>query len=170
MTPTERAAKMIKQNRYLTLGTADDVGPWVAPINYVIGPGAHLHFYSASNARHSVALARKSLCSGAIFDSRAASEDVDGLQFEATCDVVEDPDLEPVHSHYFEVNFADPAVRKWWYRPPGAFGAEGIWRFYRITLSALYVIDFESITKERVDRRVDVALDDMWEIIGRPSE
>jgi len=166
--PPERAARLIRANRYLTLATADDQGPWAAPINYVTGPGDFLHFYSTITARHSLAVSHTPRVAGAIFDTRAASEDVDGLQVAASCTVVDAGQLDEVHSHYFEVNFADPTERKWWYRPPAAFLDGGVWRFYRLTIEEAYVIDFESIEKDRVDRRVTVDLEELWRLVTSP--
>ena len=80
MNTAERAAQLLQSNRFLTLGIADEEGPWVAPINYVIGPGEQLHYYSAIGARHALALESTQRVALAIFDSRAASDDVDGLQ------------------------------------------------------------------------------------------
>ena len=60
-TAVARALKMFGENRFLTLGTVSGNDPWVAPINYVIGPGPHLHFYSAVESRHAADVADRDL-------------------------------------------------------------------------------------------------------------
>jgi len=163
--PEERAASLITDNRYLSLATRDSSGPWVAPINYVVGPDDCLHFYSAVEARHSRALADAADSAVAIFNSQASSEEVDGLQASGRCTAVPPDELETVHSHYFEVNFTSPEERAWWLRPADEFTGDGKWRFYRLSLEEIFVIDFESIENERVDRRVAVDAVEMWRLV-----
>ena len=137
MTPVERAAKMLRENRFATMATIDANGPWAVPINYVLGPGRVLTFYSAIDSRHARAVVVEDRVSGAVFDSRASSEEVDGLQFDGVCTSVVDDTLETVHAHYFDTNFADPTERAWWLRPATDFGTGGRWHFYQIAISGL---------------------------------
>ena len=158
----ERAAKMLVANRYFPLATCSKAGPWCAPINYVIGPGHRLTFYSAPDSRHGVDLAASSTVSGAIYDSTATSSEVDGLQFLGDCRVIDDAELPKVHEHYFEVNFTDPAAREWFYREPQAFSSQGRHRFYEVVFRDVYVINYESMENERLDSRLEVPLAEMW--------
>lgn len=160
--PSNRAANIIATNRFLTLATADADGPWAAPINYVIGPGHNLHFYSAQKSRHSLAIGDATDVAAAIFNSQASSSDVDGLQLQAHCSLLRGDDLADVYEHYFRVNFAAPEEREWWIRPISAFDVGGMWAFYRLEIQNLWVIDFESMERERLDSRVDVDLAAMW--------
>lgn len=155
----ERAVKLVRSNRFLTLATCADGAAWAAPINYVIGPGPFLHFYSVPGARHSLDIAATPRVAGAIFDSRAVGDEVDGMQFVATCSVVEGMGLAEVSEHYFDVNFSDPREREWWYRPPAEFEGDGAWRFYRLALSEIYLIDTELFEQTKIDRRVSVDLE-----------
>jgi uncharacterized protein YhbP (UPF0306 family) len=159
--PAERAAKMVTENRYLTLSTASTNGPWATPINYVVGPDKYLHFYSARKSRHSQDIGESSDVAGAIFNSQAASEDVDGLQFAGRCSVLHGEELATVHEYYFKVNFP-PETRDWWLRPVSAFDEGGTWAFYRLDFQGLWVIDFESIERERLDSRLVVDPAEMW--------
>lgn len=158
----ERAAKIIKTNRYLTIATYDREGVWCSPLNYVVGPGEHLVFYSAHDARHSKAIGKSGKVSGAIFNSAAPSSEVDGLQFAGTCQVLKRESLEAAHEHYFRVNFANEEERQYWYRDVAKFSEGAKHRFYGIELREIYVIDFDSIEAERLDQRVRVHIDDVW--------
>lgn len=160
-TTASRAAKMVKGNRFLTLATASGSGAWAAPVNYIVGPGAYLHYYSARSARHSRDIEATATVAGAIFNSQAASEDVDGMQFEAVCTALQDQDLSNVHEYYFDTNFS-AEERDWWFRPTSAFDKGGTWAFYRIDMRHVWVIDFESIERERLDTRLEVNIDEMW--------
>lgn len=161
--PAERAAGMLTANRFMTLATVDAAGVWSAPINYVIGPGPHLHFYSARAARHSMAISYSSQVAFSVFDTRASSEEVDGLQLSATMSAVSQPDeLAAVHDHYFRVNFPDQETREWWWRPVQAFAEGATWAFYRLSIQEAFVINMDSIESERLDLRVSVDLDEMW--------
>jgi Pyridoxamine 5'-phosphate oxidase len=162
MSPASRAAKMITENRYLTLSTASSDGPWAAPINYALGPGRYLHYYSARKARHSQDVGDSSNVAAAIFNTQATEADVDGLQFTARCSVLHGGELAIVHQYYFDVNLT-PEQRGRWLRPVSAFDEGGTWAFYRLDIQGLWVIDFESIERERLDSRILVDLEEMWE-------
>lgn len=161
-TPSQRAARIVANNRFLTLACADNEGPWAAPINYVIGPGQRLIFYSARESRHSKAIEHDAAIAGAIFDSRASSDDVDGLQFAGRCEIASGATLELAHERYFETNFDSAEDRDWWFRPVEAFSSGGVSAFFQIDLSDVWVIDFESVETNRIDRRLDVNLSDLW--------
>jgi uncharacterized protein YhbP (UPF0306 family) len=162
MSPASRAAKIITENRYLTLSTASSDGPWAAPVNYVVGPGRYLHYYSARKARHSRDVGESSDVAAAIFHAPPAAAEVDGLQFAARCSVLRGDELATVHQYFFDVNLA-PEERDWWLRPVSAFDEGGTWAFYRLDIQGLWVIDFQSIERERLDSRILVELEEMWE-------
>lgn len=151
-----RAVKILKENRYLTLGTSSKDGIWVAPVNYVIGPEGHLHFYSAVEARHSRDIEKNPQVVCAIYNSTAVGEKVDGMQFIGNCSVVSNNELERVSEYYFKVNFPDQNEREWWYRPPSSFEGDAPWRFYKIELAKIYIIDLESVMSTQIDRRLEV--------------
>lgn len=163
--PASRAAKIIRENRYLTLATASAEGPWAAPINYIRGPNRYLHFYSARAARHSREIGESSTIAAAVFNSQATSEDIDGVQLEATCSVLHGAELAVVHEYYFNVSMP-PTARGWWMRPVSAFDDGGTWAFYRLDIQRLWVVDFESIERERLDSRITVDPAQMWERIA----
>ncbi|WP_157968674.1 pyridoxamine 5'-phosphate oxidase family protein [Streptomyces geranii] len=166
---TQRAAKMIRENRFLTLAThkADEV--WAAPINYVVGTDGNLYFYSAAEARHSRHVGDIAVVAGAVFNSMATSEEVDGLQFSATCEPLDGGKLEAISEYYFRVNFPDEVDREWWYRPASAFTPGGTWRFYQLSMTDVFVIDFESVETSRIDKRVQVDIDELRAALRSPQ-
>jgi hypothetical protein len=163
--PEERAASILTENRFLSFATVDAGHPWIAPLNYVIGPGRHLHFYSATGARHSRPLPIGH-AAAAIFDSRATSEEVAGMQFSALCSEVTGDDVDAVHGHYFEVNFSDPEERQRWLRPSDAFKDNGPLRFYHLLPQEIFVTDVDAIEQDHLHRRASVDMDEMWQLVA----
>ena len=160
-TPVERALKMLDENMFLTLATAEDGLPWCAPVAFVVGPGKALHFYSATESAHARHIEKNPSVAMAVWDSRARGEEVDGMQLEAQCVVVEPRALEAVVEHYFSRLFPDEETRAWWYRPASAFAGDGLWRFYRLDIEDVFVIDLENFAETKIDRRVRVDTADL---------
>jgi len=152
----KRAVRILLENRYLTMATCSEGAAWATPLNYVLGPGPYLHFYSTPTARHSRDVEQTPRVACAVFDSTAQGDDVDGMQFIATCTVLAPSEVATVSEFYFENNFQDPEVRDWWYRPPSAFFGDGAWRFYRLEVDEMYLIDLESFEDTKVDGRIRV--------------
>jgi hypothetical protein len=103
-----------------------------------------------------------------VFDSTAEGDDVDGMQFVATCTELTTPDVEKVSEYYFQNNFSDPDVREWWYRPPTAFVGEGVWRFYRLEIYEMYIIDLDSFEETKIDSRVPVDIPSVFAALSHP--
>jgi len=158
-TPEQRALKMVRENRFLTLATAVGDEVWCAPVAYAIGPGSALHFYSAAESIHCRHILGNPQVAVSIYNSAARGEEVDGMQMSAVCAIVAQPELKTVSEHYFNSIFADPDERARWHRPPEAFAEGGIWRFFRIAPAAVYVIDADNFAATKIDRRTDVDLD-----------
>ena len=165
-TPEQRAMKMVLDNKFLTLATAADLDVWCTPVAYVVGPGAALHFYSATEAKHVGHILRNPKTAVSIYNSEARGEDVDGLQMSADCTVVDGPDLEEVSEHYFNRLFPDPDERAWWYRPASAFTGNGTWRFFRVKPTAAFVIDADAFSETKIDRRTRVDLAELLKQIS----
>ncbi len=60
---------LIDRNRYLVLATTDGESPWVAPLEYVVGEGLDLWFFSPLDVRHSKHLERNPSVAVTIFDA-----------------------------------------------------------------------------------------------------
>jgi uncharacterized protein YhbP (UPF0306 family) len=90
-----RAAAVIEENKYLTLGTVDADGlPWVTPVYFT--PEGHETFYWASSpaALHSVNVAARPDVSIAIFDSSVRIGGASAVYFRARAELVPDDELE----------------------------------------------------------------------------
>lgn len=160
----DRAVKILKENRFLTLATCSNDEAWAAPINYVIGSTGQLYYYSARKARHSQDIEKNPRIMCAVYNSTAVANDIDGMQFVGHCTVVSGLELEHVAEYYFRVNFPDPKEREWWYRPHTSFSGEGPWRFYKIDPINMYIIDIESVIQTKIDRRITV---DVKEVLNK---
>jgi uncharacterized protein YhbP (UPF0306 family) len=145
------AAKIVKSNRYLSLGTCSSVGPWVAPLAFTVEADFSFVFYSEISSNHCSNISSNSQVAGAIFDSTAPSDTADGIQFIGVCSAVLEPDLQPVLNRYFLYSFPDEAVRARWMRPVNDFTGASPQRFYRIRLSEIYKPDPSSV---KIDRRI----------------
>jgi uncharacterized protein YhbP (UPF0306 family) len=151
-----RARHIIDGNRYVSLATTDGGNAWIAPLAYAVEPGYALVYYSALASRHQQHISQNPIVAGAIFDSTAASDDVDGLQFTARVSEVIPEELPSVMAHYFSHSFPDPVIRRRWERPITDFMGTQPQRFYRIALLDVFVID---LTETKIDRRVSVDRD-----------
>jgi uncharacterized protein YhbP (UPF0306 family) len=154
----ERARGIILTNRYLTMATTDGHNAWAAPLAYVTENTFGLLYYSALEARHTRSISSNATVACAIYDSTASSDDVDGVQLLGQVRELDKDELEHAVPYYFERSFLDPAVRQRWQRPIEDFFQPAPQRFYRITLTQLFVIDFDS---PKIDRRVEVPLSEL---------
>jgi uncharacterized protein YhbP (UPF0306 family) len=149
----DKAAAIIASNRYLTLATMGQEGPWASPLAFTLEPDFSLVFYSALEAIHCRNIAANSQVGGAIFDLTKPSDNAAGVQFAGHCAVIAEADLEPVMKRYFEQSFPDPAIRRSWLRPAADFSGAAPQRFYRIEIASLFMPDPKSV---KVDRRVEL--------------
>ncbi len=92
----EAAARaIIDENRYMTLGTADELGaPWVSPVWYAPGGYRELFWVSYPDARHSRNVAARPEIAIVIFDSRAPVGTGQGVYMSALATQVADAELE----------------------------------------------------------------------------
>ncbi|MCC4248079.1 pyridoxamine 5'-phosphate oxidase family protein [Microbacterium testaceum] len=75
----QRAAAILRAQRFVVIGTADADGPWTAAAQYRLLPRG-LYVESDVSSRHARAIAASGVASGVVFDSSAASADADGVQ------------------------------------------------------------------------------------------
>ncbi|MCK9932546.1 hypothetical protein MXD62_36320 [Frankia sp. Mgl5] len=158
VSPAERAASVIRSNRYLTMATAEAHHPWAAPLAYVLLPDASLVFYSARSAKHVRAGLISGEVAGALFNSTLPSDDVDGVQFLGSLFEVADSELALVMPAYFEGSFPDPEVRARWNRPESDFYKESPQGFYKIILTEVFVPD---PTSTQIDLRQSVEINQL---------
>ena len=157
------AAKIIRENRYLTLATAGSDGPWAAPLAYTV-EGHDLIFYSATSSRHCQHLNENPSGSISIFNSTEPSSVVDGVQAYVTVSIVGPSDLPAIMERYFINSFPNPEERKAWVRPASDFKGDAPQRFYRMALREINKPDPDS---QKIDRRIQVDLERVKELISR---
>jgi hypothetical protein len=75
----QRAAAILRAQRFVVIGTADADGPWTAAAQYRLLPRG-LYVESDVSSRHARAIAASGVASGVVFDSSAAPTDADGVQ------------------------------------------------------------------------------------------
>lgn len=147
----EVAAKIIKENRYLTLATCQNGTPWAAPVAYTVEPDFAFVFYTALEAKHTRHLIDNPIVGGAIYNSTLSSNLAIGVQFQGHCTEVPAEQLKPLMERYFRLSFPDLEDRAQWNRPVEDFVGEAPQRFFRIRLQEIGTGDPLSA---KIDRRV----------------
>lgn len=95
------AKRLIDDNLYMALGTADAAGvPWVSPVYFT--PHYHREFYwvSGPETRHSRNIAARPDVSIAIFDSQVVIGTAEAVYISATAEQVPDEELEKAAAIY----------------------------------------------------------------------
>lgn len=88
---------LVEKNRYLSLATAADDAPWVAPLEYIADAQLNIYFFSPENAKHSEHIARSPRVAFAIFDHLQPDYEpapvmrISGLQASATATRIKAP-------------------------------------------------------------------------------
>ncbi len=89
-------ARLLGENRYLVLGTADAAGvPWVTPVFYAAAGPSRLCWVSAPDSRHSRNLASRPTVSITMFDSHAPIGSAEALYLEGVAGPVPDSERDP---------------------------------------------------------------------------
>jgi nitroimidazol reductase NimA-like FMN-containing flavoprotein (pyridoxamine 5'-phosphate oxidase superfamily) len=146
----EAAARaIIDDNRYMTLGTADEEGaPWVSPVWYA--PSGYREFFwvSSPDARHSHNIAARPEIAIVIFDSRVPAGSGQGVYMSAVAEEVPDAELGRGIG-IFSRRSQRQAARAWTQadvQPPASL------RLYCAKVSEQFVLDTG-------DRRIPVSLE-----------
>lgn len=108
----DRVRRVVEDNRYLVLGTADEAGrPWAAPVFYAADACRAFHWISSPDVRHSRNLAARPEVGIVIFDSTApvGTGDQGAVYMEAVAAEVAADDLDDAvaRSAGFAARFAD---------------------------------------------------------------
>lgn len=133
----EIAAKIVEDNRYLTLGTVDAAGrPWTSPVFYAAAPD-HRSFYwvSMPDAAHSVNLAARPELSAVIFNSQVRPGSGQAVYLSGTAAPVPGPELGAALEIY-------PGPPERLARPitPDDLPPTGVWTLYRATMSRRWLL------------------------------
>ena len=143
------ARGIIDENRYMVLGTADEIGrPWVTPVYFAPDGYRDLYWVSSPERRHSRNVAVRPEVSVVVFDSRVAIGQGQAVYMEATAAELTGDELRRGIEVFSRVSVSHGA--KAWtvedVRPPAAL------RLYRADVTEHWVLDPE----ERPDQRTPV--------------
>lgn len=99
-----RARSVIAGNNYFVLATQDDEGPWAAALAFTRVAPNYLCFFSERTSRHGAAIADGAPVAGVIYNSQAAPEDVESIQFSGWGELAHDREtigavLRAAHAH-----------------------------------------------------------------------
>ena len=143
----ESAKRVIDDNRYLTLGTADGQGnPWVSPVWYATNGYTEFLWLSSADARHSKNIATRSRVALVIFDSRSAPTDARALYIDGHANEVKKRELERAQGVFSAASLAEglPTRKVEDFLPPGRM------RLYRAEARETFVLEN--------DERIRIAL------------
>lgn len=138
------AKDIIKNNIYLTLGTADG-GPWVAPPFYCVNESYNFYFISQLDSLHTKQMLKNSKVAFSIFDSHAEEGKGTGIQAMGDVHMIDESELETeinnYHTTFIEIK-------------PEFLKGNAPYRLFKLTPSEVWVTDPEA----KVDKRVKVSL------------
>jgi hypothetical protein len=150
-----RARGIIDENRYMTLGTADQDGtPWANPVYFT--PDGYTDFYwvSSPDARHSRNIAARPVVGIVVFDSTVRIGTAEAVYLSAVAGQVPDNELERC-ALLFSSRF--PELKHF---PPDQLRPPALFRLYRarVTEHSVLVRGSDPELGTGVDSRVAVDL------------
>lgn len=135
---------IIKNNIYLTLGTADG-NPWVAPLFYCVNDTFNFYFISQLDSFHAKQILKNPKVAFSIFDSHAEEGKGTGIQAMGDIHMIDEAELETeinnYHTTFIEIK-------------PEFLKGDAPYRLFKLTPSEVWVTDPEA----KVDKRVLVKL------------
>lgn len=138
------AKDIIKNNIYLTLGTAD-ANPWVAPLFYCVNENYNFYFISQLDSLHTKQMLKNPKVAFSIFDSHAEEGKGTGIQAMGDIHMVDEVELETeinnYHTTFIEIK-------------PEFLKGDAPYRLFKLTPLEVWVTDPEA----KVDKRVLVNL------------
>ncbi len=138
------AKEIIKNNIYLTLGTADK-DPWVAPVFYAVDDKYNFYYISQMDSLHTRHILKSPSVAFAIFDSHQKEGTGNGVQGIGKVHLLSDEELSEAFKWY-HTTFIE--------MKPEFFTGNAPYRFFKIIPEHFYVLDPEA----KVDKRVEVNL------------
>ena len=143
----DAAGEIIRRNRFLVLGTADEDGvPWVSPVWFATADGREFLWASAPEARHSRNLAARPEIGVVIFDSTAPPAAAQAFYASAVAEQVDGDAVDRALEVYSGHSVAQ-GLAAW---TAAGVTAPARHRLYRATLQECFVL------RARRDRRVAV--------------
>jgi Pyridoxamine 5'-phosphate oxidase len=133
----DRARSVIDANRYMALGTADEVGhPWVSPVWFATEDYRRFYWVSSPDSKHSLNLAAHPEVAIAIFDSSVPVGGAQAVYLKGLAGELTGDELEPGLEVFDRVSRKD--IGRGWglddVRGPSPF------RLYRATASEHWVL------------------------------
>jgi uncharacterized protein YhbP (UPF0306 family) len=150
----ELARRLIDENAYMTLGTADAARrPWASPVFYAADADTTFLWVSSPDAQHSRNIAERADAGVVIFDSRVAVGAAQAFYARGRAEQVPDGDIDAAIEIYSRVSRA---------RGAGAWSRRDVCaparlHLYRLTASARWVLDARDDAPPG-DQRVPVVL------------
>lgn len=138
------AKKIIKNNIYLSLGTADGK-PWVAPLFYCVDPAFNFYFISQLDSVHTKHLMKNPSVAFAIFDSHQKEGSGNGIQGKGKAYLVGENEI-------------DEAL-KWYHTSFITLTKESLlgpspYKLFKLIPEKTYILDPDAM----VDKRIEVSL------------
>ncbi len=137
----QKARDIIKENIYLSLGTAD-VNPWVSPLFYCVDPQYNFYFISQLDSLHTRNMTKKPNVAFAIFDSHQKEGEGNGIQGNGTVKLLEGNDLTEGLKHY-STTFIELGADQ--------LSGNAPYRLFKLSTDKFYVLDTEAETDKRVE-------------------
>jgi nitroimidazol reductase NimA-like FMN-containing flavoprotein (pyridoxamine 5'-phosphate oxidase superfamily) len=152
--PAGLARRILDDNLYLTLATADGDGrPWASPVYYARAADGELLWVSEPGTRHSRNIAARARASAVVFDSTVAPGTAQAVYVEGDAEEVAGPDLEPCVEAFSRRSQATGAG-PW---EEGDVTGDARLRLYRLRALGVWVLDGIGDDREG-DRRIPVEL------------
>ena len=139
------AKKIINNNIYLTLGTADNKIPWTAPLFYAVNNKYEFYFISKKDSLHIKHISNNPNVSFSIFDSHQKEGTGNGVQGSGISIRISDHEIEEALKWY-KSDFIEMKKE--------SFTGSAPLRFYKIIPDHFYILDPD----EETDVRIEVVL------------
>lgn len=138
------ARDIIKNNMYITLGTADG-DPWVSPVYYCADDKDTIYFMSQMNSLHTKHILKNSVVAFAIFDSHQKEGTGNGVQGKGRAYLLKEDEFDEA-LRWYHTEFVDLTKEAL---------AKSPYHFFKIVPEKLYILDPD---EKHVDKRVEVKL------------
>jgi nitroimidazol reductase NimA-like FMN-containing flavoprotein (pyridoxamine 5'-phosphate oxidase superfamily) len=145
--------RILKDNRYLVIGTADDAGtPWATPVFFAVLDPDTLVWVSAPDSRHSTNIRQRPQAALTVFDSRVEVGHAEAAYFDARTEPAEAAEIDAALT---ALNSRLPVDK---HMGPEDITPAGRLTVYRATLQRRYVLIRGGNTHFRnvLDMRVEV--------------
>ena len=155
MDPAKIAKSIIKNNIYLTLCTTDQKKPWASPLFYAETKDYQFYFISDKNSLHAHNIAKNPQVSVAIFNFTTQPAEVNGVQMEATAQMVTLKEIPQAIKTYFSKSGSSTVKTRFsnW-KDPLSYLKLTTFRFYKIIPEKVYIIN-PNITKNDIRLKVE---------------